>query len=247
MALKFLPYEIEAVSPSFLIFKEAAGPHQYENEASWQFLEVNGAEPPVFNILASTPLTCLTHFSWSAREKWNENQYLLPKALMRFYSLSHHRGMSDHFTARLPLTNCRLSPYKTTLYEIKSWNGCHLIIFPPFLQHIFHVCISAFRCQEDKYFSNPDRSLWRPLLIASRRSLVLWIPAFRSFQEVPLSTLVVNELTRSLAPSPQPWLWPSFTETQAAPYLQAWSVSFAQSCPEGHVAKLCCRNAMASP
>lgn len=32
----------------------------YENEASCQFLEVNGAEPPVFNIWAFTPLTHLT-------------------------------------------------------------------------------------------------------------------------------------------------------------------------------------------
>lgn len=79
MALKFLPYEIEAVSPSSLLFKGIVGQHQYENDASWQFPEVNGAEPPVFNILASTPLTCLTPFSWSAREKGDENQYPTPK------------------------------------------------------------------------------------------------------------------------------------------------------------------------
>lgn len=75
MALKFLPHEIEAVSSSALLFKGIFRLRQHENEASWQFLEVNGAEPPVFNILASTPLTCLIQFSWSAGEKWNENQY----------------------------------------------------------------------------------------------------------------------------------------------------------------------------
>lgn len=33
MALKFLPYEIEAVSPSSLLFKGVVGRHQYANEA----------------------------------------------------------------------------------------------------------------------------------------------------------------------------------------------------------------------
>lgn len=60
MALKFLPYEIEIVSSSSLLFNGIFKLHWYENEASCQFLEVNGAEPPVFNIWAFTPLTHLT-------------------------------------------------------------------------------------------------------------------------------------------------------------------------------------------
>lgn len=60
MVLKFLPYEIETVSSSSLLFNGIFKLHRYENEASWQFLEVNGAEPPVFNIQASTSLTHLT-------------------------------------------------------------------------------------------------------------------------------------------------------------------------------------------
>lgn len=139
--------------------------------------------------------------------------------------------MSAHFTARLPLRNCRLSPYKATLYEIKSWNGCRLVIFSPSC-NIYSMF--ALVHSDAKKISTQQSWLWKHLLIASIHSLGLWIWALVSFQEVPPSTLAVSEPAKRRAPYPYPWLWSSSIgcpgcALECSPYLQARPVSLAHS------------------
>ena len=131
MALKFLPYEIEAVSFWSLLFQGVVGRHQCENEASWQFLEVNGAEPPVFNILASTPLTCLSVLDLPGRNGTKIN--ILPQSIDEIlFSPPSQRIVSSLYS--------KTSPNKLQVVVVQSdvvWNQ-ELKWVPP--GHFFPSC-----------------------------------------------------------------------------------------------------------
>lgn len=84
-------------------------------------------------------------------------------------------------------------------------------LFFPFLPHIFRICISAFRCREDKY----SATLTGGALVNSFNPFP-WVAnsSLPIFPEVPPSTFAVSKLARRFAPYPHPWLWSSFTEGQ---------------------------------
>lgn len=153
--LKFLPFDTEAVSSSSLLFKGILGPHQHENEASWQLLAGNVAEPPVFNIPESIPLTNQTRFSPYATEKWNKKQYPTQKHWWDFILSQMAKGCQVPLQRDFPqqIAGCRHIKQCCMKSRVETGATSSYICLPAMY---ISFCISVFRCQEDKYSNNPE-------------------------------------------------------------------------------------------
>lgn len=162
---------------------------------------------------------------------------------MRFYSSSNLKGMSHPFMARLSLNKLRVA----TVWSNVVWNQ-ELKWLPPhylfsILQHIFHVRVSAFRCQGDKYFNNPKTEVCGALVNSFNTFPCVVNFSFHIFPRSS-SHYFGSEWTCQEACSPSslssyfishPDPGPAFLRhklhTRILPRLPAHSGSLAHSCP----------------